>query len=172
MTEFRVPVEMMDFVMRLLQSGKITREEAHELLATDPAKVEERAIALLVGRGMRAVEMLFEGGAMSTKPPPQMGSMTFKEAQANLDPAIRRSAQRLVNAGKTPTVVIVSDIVRRLFKGGRRSYTVACKVGDGIKRFKLQIVVDPRLPGDLVVMDHAVKLTKAQRAELDAAEEP
>jgi hypothetical protein len=104
--------------------------------------------------------------------PPQIGKMTFKEAQTNLDPAIRRSAQRLVNAGKVPTHLIVSDIVVRLIKGGRTSYTVACKVGDDIKRYRLKVVVDRRLPGDLVVMDHAVKLTKAQRAELDEAGEP
>jgi hypothetical protein len=94
-------------------------------------------------------------------------SMSIKDAQAALDPAVRRSAQRLVNAGKTPTHLIVSSVVQRLIKGGRTSYAVTCKVGDAIRRFKLEVCVDPHLPGDLVVMDRAVKLNRAQRAELN-----
>lgn len=93
--------------------------------------------------------------------------MSIKEAKAALDPAVRRSAQRLINAGKTPTHLIVSSIVKRLIEGGRTSYQVTLKVGDAIRRFRLAIVVDPHLPGDLVVMDRAVKLNRAQRAELD-----
>lgn len=103
--------------------------------------------------------------------PPQVGQMTMKEAKERLDPAVRRSAQRLVNDGKVPTTLMVSDIVRRGLLPGRMNYTVACKVGDQIKRFKLAIVTDKLLPGDLVVLDKVVKLTKAQRAELDAAGE-
>jgi hypothetical protein len=95
-------------------------------------------------------------------------SMSIKEAKAALDPAVRRSAQRLINAGKTPTHLIVSSIVKRLIEGGgRTSYQVTLKVGDAIRRFRLAIVVDPHLPGDLVVMDRSVKLNRAQRAELD-----
>lgn len=103
---------------------------------------------------------------------PQVGQMTMKEARERLDPAVRRSAQRLVNDGKTPLCLIVSDVVRKLIPGGRRKYIVACKVDGEIRRFKLEIVVDKNMPGDLVVMDKVVKLTKRQRAELDGMEAP
>lgn len=94
-------------------------------------------------------------------------SMSIKEAKAALDPAVRRSAQRLVKAGKVPCFLIVSSIVARLIPGGRLSYSVTCKDGDAIRRYRLTIVVDPHLPGDLVVMDRSVKLNRAQRAELN-----
>lgn len=94
-------------------------------------------------------------------------SMSIAEARERLDPAVRRSAQRLVNAGKTPSHLIVSSIVAKLLKGGRTSYQVTCKVVDAIRRFKLEIVVDPHLPGDLVVLDKYKKLNRTERTELN-----
>ncbi len=160
--------------MECVERGKLTTLEAFELLKVPEHKFEEALIAKLQGKGMRALENILEGGDMKKQysKGPQVGQMTFKEAKERLDPTVRRSAQRLVDAGKTPLCLIVSDVVRKLIPGGRRKYDVACKVGDRIQRFRLDIVTDPNLPADLVVLDKVVKLTKAQRKELDEMEGP